>query len=231
MVTEIRKAFHEDLDQVTADTVRLAAMASEAIQAGTAALLDFDLRAVERLIEDDQRLDDLTRSIEERTYSLMARQQPMAGDLRTLVTVLRVIHEVERIGDLMINVAKAARRLYPRPLEPRVRGILDRMREQATEQLRLAVDAFAERDPARAAALEDMDDVMDDLQKELFRTIFSAGQADDEAAIQRAVQTALVGRYFERIADHAVLIGAWVGFMVTGQLPSRSESQDSGAPA
>ena len=216
MVTEIRKAFHEELDQLTADTVQLAAMASESIQAGTTALLDFDLGAVERVVEGDRRLDDLTHSIEERTYSLMARQQPMAGDLRTLVTVLRAIHELERIGDLMINVVKAVRRLYPRPLEPKVRGILHRMGEQATEQVQLAIDAFAERDPARAAALEDMDDVMDDLQKELFRTIFSGGQADDEAAIQRAVQIALVGRYFERIADHAVNVGERVEFMVTG---------------
>jgi phosphate transport system protein len=227
MVTEIRKAFHEELDQLTADTCRLAAMASEAIQGGTIALLDFDLGAVERLIVQDERLDELTRSIEERTYSLMARQQPMAGDLRTLVTALRVIHELERIGDLMINVAKAARRLYPRPLEPKVRGILDRMREQATEQLRLAIDAFAERDPARAAALEDMDDVMDDLQKELFRTIFSSsGHVDDEAAIQRAVQIALVGRYFERIADHAVNVGERVEFMVTGHFHDESTAAE-----
>jgi phosphate transport system protein len=212
---EIRKAFHDDLNQLTTDTVRLAAMASEAIQAGTAALLDFDLQAVERVVRDDAQLDDLTHSIEERAYLLIGRQQPVAGDLRTLVTVLRVIHELERIGDLMINVAKAARRLYPNPLEPKVRGLLDRMRQQATDQLRLASEAFQDRDPARAAALRDMDDVMDDLQKELFRTIFQA-RSDDEAVVQRAVQIALVGRYFERMADHAVNVGERVEFMVTG---------------
>jgi phosphate transport system protein len=214
-VPEIRKGFHEDLHQLTKDTVRLAALASEAIQAGTAALLDFDLQTVEQVVRDDVALDDLTHSIEERTYQLIGRQQPVAGDLRTLVTVLRVIHELERIGDLMINVAKAARRLYPNPLEPKVRGLLDRMRQQATDQLRLATEAFEDRDPARAAALRDMDDVMDDLQKELFRTIFQS-RSDDEAAVQRAVQVALVGRYFERMADHAVNVGERVEFMVTG---------------
>jgi phosphate transport system protein len=90
------------------------------------------------------------------------------------------------------------------------------MRGQAVAQLNVAVEAFAHRDPARAAALGDMDDVMDDLQKDLFRTIFASG-ADDEASLQRAVQIALVGRYFERIADHAVNTGERVSFMVTGQ--------------
>ena len=215
-MTETRKVFHELLDELRSDVTRLAAMASESIQAGTAALLDFDLAAVEQVVVADREMDDLTHSIEERAYGLLARQQPMAVDLRTLVTILRVIHELERTGDLMINVAKTARRLYPKELEPKVRGLIDRMREQATDQLKLATEAFADRDPARAAALGDMDDMMDDLQKELFRTIF-ATQAQDEMAIHRAVQIALVGRYFERIADHAVNIGERVGFMVTGE--------------
>lgn len=215
-MTETRKLFHEELDEVNADLIRLGAMASEAIEAATLALLDADLGAAKQIVAHDRELDDLTHSIEDRTYLLLARQQPMAVDLRTLVTVLRVIHELERVGDLMVNVAKAARRLYPHALEPKIRGLLDRMREQAGIQLRLAVDTFAERDPVRASALADMDDVMDDLQKDLFRAIF-ASPATDEAGIQRAVQVALVGRYFERVADHAVNIAERVAFMVTGE--------------
>src|SRR5205823_3056524 len=111
----------------------------------------------------------------------------------------------------MVNVAKATRRLYPQELEPKVRGIIDRMRAQAGVQLRLAMEAFADGDTTRAAALADMDDVMDDLQKELFRAIF-ASHATDDAAIQRAVQIALVGRYFERIGDHAANVADKVGF-------------------
>jgi phosphate transport system protein len=203
---ETRKVFHEELDQLHADAVRLAALASESIQAGTACLLDFDLSGAKAVIAGDKELDKLTHSIEERTYLLLARQQPMAVDLRMLVTTLRIIHELERIGD----------RMYPGPLDPKVRGIIDRMRRQATEQLQLATVTFADRDPAKASALEDMDDVMDDLQKELYRTIFAAG-AHEEAELQRAVQVALLGRYFERIADHAVNIGERVGYMVTGE--------------
>jgi phosphate transport system protein len=222
-VTETRKQFHEELDEINADVIRLGAMGSEAIEAATGALLDGDLTAVEQVVEHDHDLDDLTHSIEDRTYLLLARQQPMAVDLRTLVTVLRVIHELERVGDLMVNVAKAARRLYPHALDPKVRGIIDRMREQAGVQVRLAVDTFAARDPARASALSDMDDVMDDLQKDLFRVIF-ASTGEDEATIQRAVQIALVGRYFERVADHAVNVAERVAYMVTGSFARPSEA-------
>ncbi|HEX7277229.1 MAG TPA: phosphate signaling complex protein PhoU [Acidimicrobiales bacterium] len=216
-MTETRKIFHEELAELCSDVVRLSAFASEAIQAGTAALLDFDLRAAERVLSEDKVMDNLAHHMEERVYELLARQQPMAGDLRTLVTIVRVVHELERIGDLMSNVAKATRRLYPRQLEPRLRGLIDRMREQATAQLAVATEAFAERDIVRAKALADMDDVMDDLQKELFRTIFSF-PARDEAAVQLAVQVALVGRYFERIADHAVNVAERTAYMVTGRL-------------
>jgi phosphate transport system protein len=142
----------------------------------------------------------LTHDMEQRTCLLLAQQQPMAADLRMLVTVLRVIHELERIGDLMTKVAKAARRLYPHEIEPK---------------LRLAIEAFADRDVARAAALADMDDVMDELQKELFKAIFSAPEPDD-STLQLAVQMALVGRYYERAGDHAANVADRVQFMVTG---------------
>jgi phosphate transport system protein len=140
----------------------------------------------------------------------------MARDLRIIVTVLRVIHEIERIGDLMAKVAKATRRLYPSGFEPRLRGLIDRMRDQARSQLQLAIESFADADQARAAALVDMDDVMDDLQKELFQAIFAISNIDD-ATLQKAVQIALVGRYYERAGDHAVNVAERVEYMVTGQ--------------
>jgi phosphate transport system protein len=225
-VTETRKAFHDELRELADDVVRLGALALEAIQAGTEAFLEADLTAAERVIAQDAAIDDLMHSIESRTYFLLARQQPMAVDLRLLVAIMRVIHEIERTGDLMVNVAKAARRLYPYKLEPKIRGLVQRMREQATAQLRLAIEAFAERDPARAAALSDMDDAMDDLQKDLFRVIF-ASQVTHEASLQQTVQIALVGRYFERIADHAVNAGVRVRFMVTGELGVEPHDDES----
>lgn len=213
---DTRRRYHEQLRLMKADTVRLASMAIEEIARGTQALLDADLAAAEGVMAADRVLDDLTHDIEETGYLLLARQNPMARDLRAIVAILRVIHEIERCGDLMVNVAKSTRRLYPYALDPRVRGLLERMGAQAAEQMRVATVAFEAGDPAQAAAVADMDDVMDDLQKALFRAIFTGGAAS-ESELQQAVQVALIGRYYERIADHAVNVGARVQFMVTGE--------------
>ena len=224
-MVDTRKRYHEQLQQMKDDTVRLAAMALEEIAAGTQALLDGDIAAAEKVLARDLEMDALTHEIEESAYVVLARQNPMARDLRTVVAILRVIHEIERCGDLMVNVAKATRRLYPHGLDPKVRGLIERMGAQAGDQLRLAITSFRDSDAAQAAALEDMDDVMDDLQKSLFRAIFSGG-APDEASLQRAVQVALVGRYFERIADHAVNVSGRVRFMVTGEWGEEGDAAD-----
>ena len=224
---EVRHSFGEHLEEIRGDVVKLAALTTEAIGASTQALLDADLGAVERVIAEDTRIDDLKESIEHQVYQVFATQQPVAGDLRTLLAVLRILQEIQLTADLTVSVSKATRRLYPGQLAPKVRGLLERMGAQGSIQLNLAIDAFADGDDAIAAALPDMDDVMDDLQKELFRAIF-ASCSNDEAGLQQAVQLALLGRFYERIADHAVLIGAWVRFMVTGELPRRAEAADSG---
>ena len=217
---EVRKSYADQLEEIRADVIRLAAMVSEAIGAGSQALLDADLNLVEKVIESDHRMDELNHDIERRTYELFATQQPMAVDLRTLLAVLRILQELQLTGDLMVTISKATRRLYPTTLPPRVRGILERMGAQASVQHNLAIDAFADREPNIAAALPDMDDVMDDLQKDILRTIFEA-LTPDEAGLHTAVELALIGRYYERVADHAVLIGKWTEFMVTGELPGR----------
>ena len=216
---EVRKSFDEHMTDIKSDVIHLAALAGEMVGMATEALLDKDLLLVERVIEHNRRLEELQHAAELRTYEIFATQQPMAIDLRTLLTVLRTIHELDLTGNLTVSVAKAARRIYPGELPPKIRGLLERMGAQGGMQLRIAVDAFADSDQALALALPDMDDVIDDLQKELFRTIF-ATRADDEGTVQRAVQLALVGRYFERIGDLAVNIGRWVNFMITGELPS-----------
>jgi len=220
----MRRGYHEQLDDLSTEMIRLSALATEAVAKGTQVLLDADLPAAEEIIADDARIDDVAHDVEERCYQLLALQQPMASDLRKIVAVLRNLHELERIGDLMVNVAKGARRIYPHELTPKIRGLLERMGQQAASQIRLATDAFVDSDVRRAAALNDMDDVMDDLQKDLFRSIFAAG-APSEEEVHRAVQIALIGRYYERIADHAVNIAERVVFMVTGEIPGVEADQ------
>ena len=215
---DMRRTFHEQLEDLKADVVRLGGMTVELISGATLALLDSDLAVAQQTILNDEPIDELTHGIEDSCFSLLARQQPMATDLRTILATLRICHELERSADLSVNIAKATRRLYPRPLDPKVRGIIDQMGRQAANQTRLALDAYADNDPTWAQALADMDDAMDELTKSLFRYILSLAPAD-EATVQQAVQIALVGRHFERIADHAVTIAERVVFMATGEYP------------
>lgn len=222
-----REPFTEQLDTASADLVKLASLTAEAISGATHALLAADLAAAERVIQEDRAIDEYKERLEFRVYEMFALQQPMARDLRTLIAMLRILHELQLTADLTVSIAKAARRLYPGHLTPRARGLLEQMGTQATIQMNVSIDAFADHDVAIASALPDMDDVMDDLQKDLFRAIFDTCSSD-EAGLQQAVQLALLGRFYERIADHAVLIGAWTRFMVTGEFPSRAEESDSG---
>jgi phosphate transport system protein len=224
-VVESRRTFDEQVGEVRADVVKLAVKSCEQISGATQALLDADLVVVDEIYAAHQELKERVLQIEHRVYQLFALQQPMASDLRVMLAVLRILHEIELTDGLMRNVARATRRVYPRALPPRIRGIIERMGAQASVQMHLAVDAFADGDESIAAALPDMDDVMDDLQKELFRAIFAgfSGESTDEAQLQMAVQLAFVGRDYERAADHAVMMGRWVEFMITGQLPGDVE--------
>src|SRR6476469_484813 len=224
-MSETRRSFDEQQQEVRGEVVKLAAKSCDQIGAATHALLDADLALVDQIYAVHREIEGFVPRVEQQVYQLFALQQPMASDLRTLLAILRILHEIELTAGLMRNVARATRRLYPRELPPRIRGIIERMGAQASVQTHLAVDAFADNDEAIASALPDMDDVMDDLQKELFRAIFAgfAGESTDEGVLQMAVQLAFVGRDYERAADHAVMIGRWVEFMVTGQLPGDVE--------
>lgn len=220
-MTERHSPFHQELDRVQADIVRLAAMVTELIPRATEVLLSRDMGAAQALIEDDDHLDLLSIEIEERCYQLLALQQPMASDLRSIITALKLTGEIERSGDLMVNVAKASRRIYEAELEPRLRGLIEQMSEEAGRLFKLSIDAYAERDAGLAAALDDMDDRLDTLHADFIQAIFESHQGE-RMALQPAVQLALIGRYYERVGDHAVNVGDRVQYMVTGWLPEHA---------
>jgi phosphate transport system protein len=213
-----RSPFHRDLDLLRADIVRLAALVTELIPRGTEVLLSGNLSDAQAVIEDDDELDLLSLDIEERCYHMLTLQQPVASDLRALVTAIRLVSEIERSGDLMVNVAKAARRIYDAELDPKLRGLIERMGEEAARLFKLSIDAYAEENAGLAAALDDLDDRLDTLHREFIAAIFESRQGT-ALELQPAVQLALVGRYYERIGDHAVNIGTRVQYMVTGWLP------------
>lgn len=222
---DTRRGFHHQLDDIREDIVRLAALVCETIPRGTQVLLDADLPGAQALIDADDELDDVALDIEDRCYHLLALQQPMASDLRAIVTAIRMTSEIERSGDLMVNVAKAARRIYGLPIDPKVRGLLQAMSEDALRLYRHAVDAYAERDEAKAAALDDMDDTLDSLHADYIQAVLEASRGGS-LDIQAAVQLALVGRYYERIGDHAVNLGERIRYMITGSLPEGHHTLD-----
>ena len=221
MSLDVRRGFHHDLDVVRDDIVRLAGMTTEAVATATQVLLDGDLTAADELIQRDDVLDTLSLEIEERCYQLLALQQPMATDLRALVTAIRMVAEIERSGDLAVNIVKAARRMYGVELDPKLRGLLARLGEESNRLFRLAIDAYVDRDAGLAAALDDMDDSVDALHADYIQAIFECHETT-AMQLQTAVQLALVGRYYERIADHGVNIGERVRYMVTGWLPEHT---------
>ena len=220
-MVDVRKGFHQDLDLVRDDIVRLGGMATEALGRATQVLLDGNLTLADEVVQHDDVLDALSLELEERCYQLLALQQPMATDLRALVTAVRMIAEIERSGDLAVNITKAARRMYGVELTPKLRGLIERLGESSSRLFRLAIDAYVDRDAALAAALDDMDDAVDSLHRDYIAAIFETHDSG-VTELQPAVQLALVGRYYERIADHAVNIGERVRYMVTGWLPEHT---------
>jgi len=218
MMNELRKSFHQDLEEVRSELVYLAAFVTESIPRATNILLSGDLEGADYVISSDDEIDARALDLEERCVQILALQSPVAIDLRQILAALRMIAEVERSADLVCNICKAARRIYGHQLDPALRGIITRMGEQAQQLYIAAIESFVENDAAKAAAIDDMDNYLDALQKQFVQAIFeshAAGHID----LQVAVQLAVVARFYERIGDHAVNIGERVRFVVTGWLP------------
>ena len=223
---EVRQTFHSELDGIMRDITRLAAHVTEAIPRGTQALLDNDLQAAQEIIDHDDVVDRLAIETEERCYTALALQAPVASDLRAIIAAIRLIAEIERSADLMVNVCKATRRIYPTELPPAVRGLLQQMAEEATKLFRMCMDAYVEGDAGLAAALDDIDDRLDALHRDYIQAVLTWGGGGD---IQPAVQLALIGRYSERIGEQAVNIGERVRYMVDGWLPEQAGAARAGA--
>jgi phosphate transport system protein len=221
---ELRKSYHQELDSARAELARLAALVAELIPRATAILLDGDLEGAEYIIRGDEEIDARCVELEEQCIRILALQAPVATELRQVVALLKMIAEVERSGDLVRNICKAARRIYGHDLDPKLRGIINRMGEQAQQVYSAAIEAFVENDVSKAAALDDMDAYLDALQKQFIQAIFES-QAAGRIDMQVAVQLAMVARFYERIGDHAVNIAERVRFVITGWVPDHRKPE------
>jgi phosphate transport system protein len=217
---DFRRTFHQQLDDVSAEVLRLGELVLEALAAATEALLAGDRGGAQHIVDGDDAIDDLAVAIEDRCYQLLATQQPMAVDLRLLVTDIHLVNEIERSGDLAVNIAKTAQRLRGGMVpDPTVRGLVDRLGEGARRLFTMAMAAYRDGDERVAARLDSLDDEVDDLHREYIERMLEVCRAGD-VDVQTAVQLALVGRYYERFADHAVNIGERVRYRVSGWMPA-----------
>lgn len=218
---DVRRGFHHTLEEIRQEMVHMAALVTEGIPRATETLLSQDLAEAQAIVDGDDPLDAKAVELEETCYQVLALQQPMASDLRSIVTAVRMIAEIERSGDLVVNIAKAARRILGTEIPARLRGLIGQMGEEATTLFRVAMDSYIDGDAALAAAIDDLDDRLDGLHRDYTQEIFRANH-DGDISVQVAIQLALVGRYYERIGDHAVNIGERVRYMVTGWLPEHA---------
>jgi phosphate transport system protein len=219
----MRTAYHDQLDALTTQLGEMCGMAGIAMERATQALLQADLVLAEQVITDHEEISAMSARSEETAFVLLALQAPVAGDLRAVVSSIQIVADVDRMGALALHVAKIARRRHPQHALPEeVNGYFAEMGRVAVELGNAVQEVVVSRDPEKAARLREEDDAMDDLHRHLFTVLMDR---DWKHGVAAAVDVTLLGRFYERFADHAVEIGRRVIFLATGKLP-----EDDGLP-
>ncbi len=214
-MTWLRSAFQDELDGVTSTLVELSKIVSDAIEKATHALLTANLQEAEAVIAADDRVDNLQHELDARIIDIIARQQPVASDLRALVTALRMSADLERMGDMAHHVAKITRLRHPNGAVPsELLLTIEEMGKVAKVIADKAGKVIGSRDVDKALEVERDDDEMDKLHRKLFTTLLSD---DWKHGTETAIDITLIGRYYERFADHAVSVARRVYFLVTGK--------------
>ena len=208
---ELRRRFHQQLDAIDAKVIRLFALVTEGVAAATDALLSGDADAARALTDQDAAIDELEVDLEQVAEHELLTQTPMAGDMRYLVSVLRVVPELERSGDLAEHIAQRAATGLALRLSPSVRGRLEQMGSICSSMWRRAADAWAERDGDACTDLDSADDQLDELHDALVDELGQGG-----IALPDALQAVLVARFYERLGDHAVHIAERIRYIVGG---------------
>jgi phosphate transport system protein len=213
----MRDIYHDELDDIGNTLVNMTQLVRTAMERATNALLDGDLSGAERVISDDPQVDALREDLEERTFQMIARQQPVATDLRVLITTLHLAADLERMGDLARHIAKVARMRYPEIAVPvEIRDVISQMGAVALSLVEKVSHVIEGRDVELAQAIEAEDDSMDALHRKLFTLLLSPNWTH---GVEAAIDMTLIGRYYERYADHAVSVAQRVVFIVTGVRP------------
>jgi len=212
VATERTRHFEEELEQLKARLLEMGGIAEEQVRLAVKGLVERDRDLIERVLVGDQPLNLLHIEIDNRCFTLLALYQPMAVDLRSIVAAVKINTDLERVGDLAINIAEASRQ-YVR--HPPVKRLIDipRMASIAQTMLRDALDAFVRRDTVLAQQVLNEDDTLDGLKTQIFRELLTY-MLQDPATIEPALDLILISRHLERIGDHATNIAEDVIFMV-----------------
>jgi len=220
----MREAYHVELEQLADHLAAMSVQVAEAMERATQALLEADLSLAEQVISDDAKVDDARAQCEEQAYALLALQAPVATDLRTVLAAIHAAESLERMGDLALHVAKAARRRHPEPVLPdAVRPYFAEMGEVAVKLARQTEQVIKTKDVEAAKSLESDDDQVDDIHRHLFTVLMDREWPYGVAA---AVDVTLLGRFYERYADHAVSVAKRMIFVVTGKMPGYGSDED-----
>ncbi len=216
----MRDVFHEQLDAIFSDLASICRNVETAVGLATRALTEGDAEIAQQVISGDREIDLARERVEDAAFNLLSLQQPVAGDLRMVVAGLRMVSELERMGDLSVHVAKIARLRVPEVAVPReVQPTINKMAMTAEDMVCRVAKIIVDRDVEAAIELGRDDEVMDQLRRQSFTELLSD---DWSHGVEAAVDLALLGRYYERIADHAVSVAHRVVFVVTGVYPRTS---------
>jgi phosphate transport system protein len=222
----VRTAFHEQLEGLASNIAEMCGLAGASMERATQALLQADLLLAEEVITDYEGIVLRAAAAEERAFSILALQAPVAGDLRAVVSSIGNVADVDRMGALALHVAKLARRRHPaKALPEEVNGYFTEMGRIAVDMGNSVKDVVLSGDPDRAAQLDDDDDDMDNLHRHLFNVLMDREWKHGAAT---AVDVTLLSRYYERFADHAVEIARRVIFQVTGESAGTVASASTG---
>ena len=207
-MSEHRQEFDNELEAIEGKVIELFAMVTDGVPVATQALLDGDTDAYLTLAEREQVIDALYLEIEGLANREIVLQAPVAADLRFLLSVLRIVPELERSHDLVVHIGASAGHLLPEDLTPRARALAGRMGDLAADMWRQAADAWYQRDRSAARLLADRDQAMDELHASLIAELASGG-----VSVPVAMDMALVARDYERIGAHAVNISRRVVYL------------------
>jgi len=214
----IRSVFQEELDGVSQSLVDLSGMVATSMEKATLALLNADLKIAEEVITEDEQIDTFQHDLDARIIDIIARQQPVASDLRALVTALRMSADLERMGDLSHHIAKVARLRHPDSAVPtELSELVKNMGGSAAKIARKVGKVIETRDTDMALEIERDDDAMDAYHRECIGSLTNANWSH---GVESAIDMTLLGRYYERYADHAVSVSRRVYFLVTGKYAS-----------